>query len=117
MVGTAELWRQVPALERVPAGVALTFDDGPDPDSTPAVLDAIDAAGVRTACVLPRGEALQHPPAPKGGEQRGGGDGDPAEGPGRPWGPATSSPHPGEAASAPRRCPLARHSTTQLLGS
>src|SRR5436305_733232 len=47
MVGTAERWREFPALERVPSGVALTFDDGPDPDSTPAVLDALDAAGVR----------------------------------------------------------------------
>src|SRR5512142_574633 len=36
-------------LRRGPRGrreVALTFDDGPSPD-TPAVLDALDAAGVR----------------------------------------------------------------------
>jgi peptidoglycan/xylan/chitin deacetylase (PgdA/CDA1 family) len=30
-------------------GVALTFDDGPDPRGTPAVLDALARAGVRPA--------------------------------------------------------------------
>jgi peptidoglycan-N-acetylglucosamine deacetylase len=40
-------------LTRLPAAaagrgeVALTFDDGPDPDSTPRVLDLLDAAGAR----------------------------------------------------------------------
>lgn len=43
-----ESWRRFPGVERVSgARVALTFDDGPDPDSTPAVLDALDALGVR----------------------------------------------------------------------
>jgi peptidoglycan/xylan/chitin deacetylase (PgdA/CDA1 family) len=39
-------WRQVPGLERVPpeAGAALTFDDGPDPEYTPPLLDALEAA-------------------------------------------------------------------------
>src|SRR5712675_1844997 len=39
-------WREVPGLERVPpgAGAALTFDDGPDPEFTPRLLDALDAA-------------------------------------------------------------------------
>jgi|tagenome__1003787_1003787.scaffolds.fasta_scaffold20975419_5 peptidoglycan/xylan/chitin deacetylase (PgdA/CDA1 family) len=46
MLDTAGRWRELPGLERVPAGVALTFDDGPDPGCTPAVLDALDAAGV-----------------------------------------------------------------------
>jgi peptidoglycan/xylan/chitin deacetylase (PgdA/CDA1 family) len=27
--------------------VALTFDDGPDPEVTPAILDTLDAAGAR----------------------------------------------------------------------
>jgi peptidoglycan/xylan/chitin deacetylase (PgdA/CDA1 family) len=41
-----ESWRRFPGVERLDAPhVALTFDDGPDPDSTPAVLDALDAAG------------------------------------------------------------------------
>jgi peptidoglycan-N-acetylglucosamine deacetylase len=43
----------------VPAGrIALTFDDGPDPDSTPAVLDALDRAGV-TATFFVVGEQLE----------------------------------------------------------
>ena len=46
---TLERWRRYPALERVDAGVALTFDDGPDPDCTPAVLDALAEAG---ACAV-----------------------------------------------------------------
>ena len=40
-----ELWPRLPGLERVDSGVALTFDDGPDPDATPAVLDALGTAG------------------------------------------------------------------------
>ncbi len=44
-------WRLFgPALSRVDGAdgvVALTFDDGPDPHSTPAVLDALDAAGAK----------------------------------------------------------------------
>jgi peptidoglycan/xylan/chitin deacetylase (PgdA/CDA1 family) len=47
MLATVERWRELPGLERVPAGVALTFDDGPDPGCTPAILDALDAAGAR----------------------------------------------------------------------
>ena len=42
--------RRFPGLERVPAGerrIVLTFDDGPDEDATPAVLDALDAIGAR----------------------------------------------------------------------
>src|SRR5262245_5425749 len=35
--------RRLPSDERV---VALTFDDGPNPDATPAVLDALGAEGV-----------------------------------------------------------------------
>jgi peptidoglycan-N-acetylglucosamine deacetylase len=39
--------------------VALTFDDGPDPDTTPAVLDLLDQAGARATffCVGRRAEA------------------------------------------------------------
>ncbi len=49
-VGTAEPASQLfgPAIVRGPTDrpwVALTFDDGPDPDSTPVLLDALDAAG------------------------------------------------------------------------
>lgn len=40
-------WRRVPGLESVPpaAGAVLTFDDGPDPEGTPPVLEALGAAG------------------------------------------------------------------------
>jgi peptidoglycan/xylan/chitin deacetylase (PgdA/CDA1 family) len=46
-VETLESWRRFPGLERLEDGhAALTFDDGPDPDGTPAVLDALERAGV-----------------------------------------------------------------------
>jgi len=45
---TLELWGRFPARERVEGQVAvLTFDDGPDAEGTPAMLDALDAAGAR----------------------------------------------------------------------
>ena len=49
---TAERWTELPGLEQVPAGAALTFDDGPDADGTPAVLDALDEAGVKATFFL-----------------------------------------------------------------
>lgn len=51
-------WRRFPGVERLGGEhAALTFDDGPDPDATPAVLDALDAAGV-TATFFVVGEQL-----------------------------------------------------------
>jgi peptidoglycan-N-acetylglucosamine deacetylase len=45
---TLARWREFPARERLDdERVALTFDDGPDPEGTPGVLDALDAAGVK----------------------------------------------------------------------
>ena len=45
---TLARWREFPGLERLgEERVALTFDDGPDPDGTPAILDALDAIGAR----------------------------------------------------------------------
>jgi peptidoglycan-N-acetylglucosamine deacetylase len=52
MLATAERWRVMPGLETVPEGVALTFDDGPDADCTPPILDALDAAGVKATFFL-----------------------------------------------------------------
>src|SRR5690242_5722817 len=49
------LWERFPALERLEPGagrLALTFDDGPEQDATPAVLDALDAAGARATFFL-----------------------------------------------------------------
>jgi peptidoglycan/xylan/chitin deacetylase (PgdA/CDA1 family) len=60
MLDTAERWRWMPGLERVASGVALTFDDGPDPDGTPAVLDALDAAGVKATFFLVGEQLMRH---------------------------------------------------------
>ena len=57
-----------PNLSRIPAGragaelVALTFDDGPDPELTPAVLDQLSRAGARATffCLGQRAEAHPH---------------------------------------------------------
>jgi peptidoglycan-N-acetylglucosamine deacetylase len=42
-------WRRAPGVETVPpgAGAALTFDDGPDPEFTPPLLDALERADAR----------------------------------------------------------------------
>lgn len=42
-------------------GVALTFDDGPDPATTPAVLDALEAAGVQATFFVLTPRAGAHP--------------------------------------------------------
>jgi peptidoglycan/xylan/chitin deacetylase (PgdA/CDA1 family) len=60
MVSTAELWRARPGLERVPSGAVLSFDDGPDPDGTPLVLDALDAAGVRATFFVVGEQLMRH---------------------------------------------------------
>jgi peptidoglycan/xylan/chitin deacetylase (PgdA/CDA1 family) len=53
-VDTLERWRRFPALERADgaAGIVLTFDDGPDEDATPTVLDMLDSVGVRATFFL-----------------------------------------------------------------
>ncbi|MGH9110327.1 MAG: polysaccharide deacetylase family protein [Acidimicrobiales bacterium] len=43
-------------------GVALTFDDGPHPEGTPAILDRLDDLGLR-ATFFPLGSAVQRYPA------------------------------------------------------
>jgi peptidoglycan/xylan/chitin deacetylase (PgdA/CDA1 family) len=49
-------WRELPGIERVAARgqAVLTFDDGPDssPEGTPAILDALDAAGAKATFFL-----------------------------------------------------------------
>jgi peptidoglycan/xylan/chitin deacetylase (PgdA/CDA1 family) len=54
-------WERFPALESLDDGVALTFDDGPDPDCTPDVLDALAAAGVRGVFFLVGEQVEAHP--------------------------------------------------------
>ena len=62
---TLARWRQFPALERLapdpgrPRAV-LTFDDGPDPDGTPAVLDALDAVGAKATFFLVGEQLMRH---------------------------------------------------------
>lgn len=60
---TEELWRRFPALERAEAGrgrTVLTFDDGPDEDSTPAVLDALDEIGARATFFMLGEQLMRH---------------------------------------------------------
>lgn len=42
-------WKRAPGIETVPpgAGAVLTFDDGPDSEFTPLLLDALDRAGAK----------------------------------------------------------------------
>jgi peptidoglycan-N-acetylglucosamine deacetylase len=63
-VDTLERWRLFPARERADGaeGVVLTFDDGPDHDATPALLDALDAAAARATFFLV-GEQVEAGPA------------------------------------------------------
>lgn len=42
-------------------GVALTFDDGPDPQSTPKVLEMLDEAGIEATFFVIGRKAEQHP--------------------------------------------------------
>lgn len=57
-----------PNLSRLPDGarrrgeVALTFDDGPDPDVTPRVLDLLDAHGATASFFLIGRRAARHAP-------------------------------------------------------
>ena len=62
-VDTLERWRLFPARERADgaAGLVLTFDDGPDQDATPAMLDALAAVGARATFFLV-GEQLEAEP-------------------------------------------------------
>ncbi|HET9255025.1 MAG TPA: polysaccharide deacetylase family protein [Pseudonocardiaceae bacterium] len=44
-----------------PAHVALTFDDGPDPEGTPAVLDALDRLGWTATFFMLGAQVTRHP--------------------------------------------------------
>jgi peptidoglycan-N-acetylglucosamine deacetylase len=60
---TEELWRRFPGRERAEAGgerAVLTFDDGPDEDSTPAVLDALDQIGARATFFMLGEQLMRH---------------------------------------------------------
>jgi peptidoglycan/xylan/chitin deacetylase (PgdA/CDA1 family) len=60
-VRTAVLSRLAGVRRRVPTGVALTFDDGPMPGTTDAVLDALADLGVRATFFCVGRNAERHP--------------------------------------------------------
>ena len=58
---TEEDWRAFPGLERLEGDrVAMTFDDGPDEDSTPAVLDALEEAGIPATFFVVGEQLMRH---------------------------------------------------------
>ncbi|HEY7255632.1 MAG TPA: polysaccharide deacetylase family protein [Solirubrobacterales bacterium] len=60
--GRRRRWRRNPGIERVGDGaVALTFDDGPDSDGTPAVLDALDAIESKATFFVVGEQLADHP--------------------------------------------------------
>lgn len=72
-LATIASWRELPGrewLERDGA-IALTFDDGPDPDSTPAVLDALEAAGARATFFVVVEQLRDHPELAAAAAERG----------------------------------------------
>ena len=54
-------WRRLPAAAAARGEVAITIDDGPDPQVTPAVLDALDALGARATFFCIARHAQAHP--------------------------------------------------------
>jgi peptidoglycan/xylan/chitin deacetylase (PgdA/CDA1 family) len=61
--GRARRWRRFPGVEQVKPGgrAVLTFDDGPDPEATPGILDALDLAGARATFFLLGTQVAAHP--------------------------------------------------------
>ena len=60
--GRNRRWARCEGLQRVRAGgrAVVTLDDGPDEDATPAVLDALDAAGARATFFLLGAQTHRH---------------------------------------------------------
>jgi peptidoglycan/xylan/chitin deacetylase (PgdA/CDA1 family) len=58
---TAEAWEQFPGRERIEGDrIALTFDDGPDDEGTPAVLDALEEAGIKATFFVVGEQLMRH---------------------------------------------------------
>ncbi|MFD1661770.1 polysaccharide deacetylase family protein [Streptomyces caeni] len=78
-IGPALTWLPGPRLRLFPglAGVgrpdhvALTFDDGPDPGSTPRFLDALDDLGVRATFFVLGESVVRHPALTRETAERG----------------------------------------------
>ena len=56
-----ENWVRLPASAAARGGVALTIDDGPDPDVTPRVLDLLDAHAIKATFFCIAEAARRHP--------------------------------------------------------
>ncbi len=54
-------WVRLPQPARSRGEVAITIDDGPDPDVTPAVLDILDRYGARATFFCIGAQLAQHP--------------------------------------------------------
>jgi peptidoglycan/xylan/chitin deacetylase (PgdA/CDA1 family) len=66
LVALAPVWPRIAASAAIPLrlardGVVLTFDDGPHPEGTPAVLDLLDGAGARAIFFLAGEQVERHP--------------------------------------------------------
>lgn len=71
LIGGAVMWprsawigeniRRLPASSIAKNEIALTFDDGPDPDITPRVLDLLDAAGQKASFYVVGERATKYP--------------------------------------------------------
>jgi peptidoglycan/xylan/chitin deacetylase (PgdA/CDA1 family) len=58
---TAEDWARFPGIERVDGDrVVMTFDDGPDADATPAILDALEEAGIKATFFIVGEQLMRH---------------------------------------------------------
>ena len=59
---TLERWARMPGLERAGDGprAVLTFDDGPDPEGTPLVLDALDEIGAKATFFVVGEQLMRH---------------------------------------------------------
>ena len=72
MIETVDRWAELPGIERCDAPAAtLTFDDGPDPDGTPLILDALDAAGVKATFFLVGEQLMRHHALAREARERG----------------------------------------------
>jgi peptidoglycan/xylan/chitin deacetylase (PgdA/CDA1 family) len=54
-------WTRLPPPAAERKEIALTFDDGPDPETTPRVLDLLDEFGARASFFCIGAEARRHP--------------------------------------------------------
>ena len=54
-------WRRLPGASAARHEIAITIDDGPDPQVTPLVLDALDALGARATFFCIAQQAQAHP--------------------------------------------------------